>query len=216
MNVKEALSTRRAYRVFKPDPVDRETILDLLNDANQTPSWANTQPWEVFAVGGELLKEIRQAYIENTKNKVPLSFDIPRPGSWPEPARERMKELMSGVTNLGDNAGKLFGELNQTLFHAPAVIFLCMDKSLSSWSMFDLGAFSQSVMLAATERGLATVPAVELVHYPEVLRSKLNIPDHLSVVFGIALGYADEAHPVNQLKTTRRPLSEAAVIKGFE
>lgn len=216
MNVKEALSTRRAYRAFNADLVDRETIMDLLNDAIKTPSWANTQPWEIYAVSGELLKDIRQAYIENSENKVPLSFDIKRPGNWPEAAKERMKELMSGVSNLGDNAGKLFGELNQTLFNAPAVIFLCMDKSLSSWSMFDLGALSQSIMLAATERGLATVPAVELVHYPQVLRSKLDIPDHLSIVFGIAIGYADEQHPVNQLKTTRRPISEAAVIKGFK
>ncbi|AET68136.1 nitroreductase [Desulfosporosinus orientis DSM 765] len=216
MNVKEALYTRRACRAFKSDQVDRDTIIDILNNAQQAPSWANTQPWEIFVAGGDALKRINQAYLDNTKNHVPTSLDIPRPTSWPEAANERMKELMSGVSVLVDNADKLFGELNLKFFYAPTVIFLCMDKSLTPWSMFDLGALSQSIMLAATERGLATMPAVELVHYPEVLRSQLDISDNLSVVFGIAIGYADEQHPMNKFKATRRPISEVAVIKGFE
>ena len=49
---------------------------------------------------------------------------------------------------------------NFSLFGAPAVAWLCLDRALSPWSLFDLGTFAQSLMLAATELGLDSVPAV--------------------------------------------------------
>lgn len=216
MNVNEALQTRRSCRAFKPDPVDRDTLLAVLSDALRTPSWANSQPWEIFVTGGEVLKEINQAYLENSRNHISASPDIPRPKSWPTSINARAKELMSGISLAAGEVAKQFGELNQKFFYAPAVIYLCMDKSLTAWSMFDLGALSQSIMLAAAERGLATMPAVTLVGYPEILRSKLNIPGNLSIVFGIAIGYEDEQHPINKFKSARRPVSDVATIKGIE
>lgn len=216
MNVSEALQTRRSCRAFKPDSVNKDTLIAILKDALCSPSWGNTQPWEIFVAGGQELKEINKAYLENSKNKINTSLDIPRPKTWTTSATDKVKELMSGVSVVVEDAGKLFGELNQKFFYAPTIIFLCMDKSLSSWSMFDLGALSQSIMLAATERGLATMPAVELVHYPEVLRNQLDIPDNLSIVFGIAIGYEDNQHPINKFKSTRRSISDVVTLKGIE
>jgi nitroreductase len=216
MNVSESLQTRRSCRAFKPVPVDSETLLAILNDALRTPSWANTQPWEIFVAGGAVLQEINQAYLEKHRNHAPQAPDIPAPKNWPADISPRFKELTSGIALAAGEAAKQFGELNQKFFHAPAVIYLCIDKSLTAWSVFDLGALSQSIMLAATERGLATMPAVTLVHYPDVLRSRLDIPDHLSIVFGIAIGYEDTQHPINKFKSVRRPLSDVATIKGVE
>lgn len=216
MNVSEALQTRRSCRAFKPDPVDRDTLLAVLNDALRTPSWANTQPWEIFVAGGEVLKEISQAYLENTKNHIPTSSDIPSPKSYTAAANGRIKEFIFGISSVAEGAAKIFGELNQKFFDAPAVIYLCMDKSLSTWSVFDLGALSQSIMLAAVECGLATIPAVTLVHYPEIIRNKLDIPDNFSVVLGIAIGYEDQQHPINKFKSVRRSVSDAVIIKGIE
>lgn len=216
MNVSEILQTRRSCRAFKPDPVDQDMLLAVLNDALRTPSWGNTQPWEIFVAGGEVLKEINQAYLANTKNHIPMSPDIPHPKSYPPAAKEHIKEFMAGVSLVAEDAVKLFGELNQKFFYAPAVIYLCMDKGLATWSMFDLGALSQSIMLAAAESGLATIPAVTLVHYPEILRNKLGIPDNFSIVIGIAIGYEDKHHPINKFKSARRPVADVAIIKGIE
>lgn len=216
MNVSEALQTRRSCRAFNPDPVDRDTLLAILSIVLRTPSWANSQPWEIFVAGGEVLKEINQAYLENHRNNVPACPDIPRPVNWPSAVNERRKELFSGISLAAGEAAKQFGELNQKFFNAPAVIYLCMDKSLTTWSVFDLGALSQSIMLAAAERGLATIPAVTLIHYPEILHSKLDIPDNFSIVFGIAIGYEDKQHPINKFISTRRPVSDVVTIKGIE
>ncbi len=216
MDVSEALQIRKSCRAFKPDAVDRDTLLSILNDARCAPSGANTQPWEIYIAGGDPLKEIHQAYLANIKNHVPERCDISRPKGFPKAAGARIKELMAGMALVTENTAKLFAELNRDFFHAPAVIYLCMDKGFdTSWSMFDLGAVSQSIMLAATERGLATMPALELALYPEVLRGKLGIPDNLSVVFGIAIGYEDTQHPINKFKSARRPVSEIAAMKGI-
>lgn len=215
MNVSEALHTRRSCRAFKPKQADRDTILAILNDALRSPSWGNTQPWEIWAAGGELLTEINQAFLSNKNDHVPTTSDIPRPVKWTADANAHMKEFIADISKVTEGSSKIFAELNEKFFYAPVVIYLCMDKILSSWSMFDLGGLSQSIMLAATERGLATMPAVQLVHYPEIIRSKLEIPDNLSIVLGIAIGYEDEQHPFSKFISTRRQVADVVKIKGI-
>lgn len=111
------------------------------------------------------------------------------------------------VRDCGD-AVEQFGALNQSMFNAPAVIFICMDKILSEWSLFDIGAYSQNIMLAALELGLSTIPAITLVLYPDVLRQELKIPDNLKITIGIAIGYADKDNKINNFKSSRKPVNE--------
>ena len=44
--------------------------------------------------------------------------------------------------------------------------------------VYDLGAFGQTLMLAASNQGLATMTAYEFVKYPGVLRANMPIPDN--------------------------------------
>ena len=44
--------------------------------------------------------------------------------------------------------------------------------------VYDLRAFGQTLMLAASNQGLATMPAYEFVKYPDVLRANMPIPDN--------------------------------------
>ncbi|WP_206812175.1 nitroreductase family protein [Paradesulfitobacterium ferrireducens] len=73
---------------------------------------------------------------------------------------------------------------------------------------------TKSLMLAAQEYGIDSIPAVSLVAYPEIIRRELNIPDNLMVFFGIALGYADSNHPVNKPRSLRRPVEDVVRIIG--
>lgn len=221
MNVSEALNSRYSCRGFKPNPVDKEIILNILEASRHAPSWANTQPWEIFVACGANLEKLRQSYLKNFQKNTPANPDIPAPQKWPENLKRRTEELMKfrfsilGVEREDKTARRSLSENNYKFFNAPAVIYLCMDKLLSSWSMFDLGLFAQSIMLVAKEYGLESVPAFMLVSYPELIRSELGIPENLSIVIGIALGYGDLNHPLNQVKSNRRPVEEIVVFKGI-
>lgn len=221
MDVIQALSVRHSTRAYQKKQVDKETILKVLEAANQSPSWANSQPWEVFVAAGESLESIRQRCLENFRLEIPPSPDISMPKSWTDACKKRSQEMgaahlqLMGITR-DDKAGRTkMSERNLNFFGAPSVIFLCMDKELSQWSLYDLGAFSQSLMLAAQHYGLNTIPAIMMAVYPDVIREELMIPDNLNIVIGIALGYALTDDLQNQFFTTRKPLNEFVRIKGI-
>jgi len=220
MNVIEALQARHSTRAFKPQKVDRATIIKILEAANRSPSWANTQPWEFFVASGEPLERLRTRFLENYRKGEPVKFDIPAPQSWPETHLNRTKQMgaerfaVLGIERDDQEARAKVAELNFHFFDAPVVIFACMDRNLSPWSLFDMGSVSQSIMLAAQHYGLNTIPAIMLVAYPEIIRQELNIPDNLTIVIGIALGYADPDNIQNKYITKRRSLEEFVKFVG--
>lgn len=221
MNVSEALKNRRTIRAFKPDRVDRDLLVRVLEPALRAPSWANTQPWEIFVAAGEPLERLRIAYGENLKNCVPRNPDIAMPREWPDVCRTRMEALKSERTEAleqacrpGERVSDLM-QMNYKLFNAPVVVYLCMDRCLTPWSLFDLGAMSQSIMLSAEEQGLGSAVAVTLAAHPDLIRRELGIPDDLAVVIGIALGYPDPGSPQNKFRSSRRLTADVIRFSGY-
>ncbi|MDA8216723.1 MAG: nitroreductase [Dehalococcoidales bacterium] len=214
MHVADALTARYTCRAFKPDPVNLETMASVLDAALRAPSWANTQPWELFVATGKVLNRIRARYLENYHNGVMRNLDLQAPQSWPAPLRARIEDLGAkrfaamGVDREDSAARQKLGEQNFRLFGAPAVVYLCMQRSLGPWSMFDMGSLSQSIMLAAQEHGLDSAPAVMLVAFPDILRAELGIPEDLAIAMGIALGYGNAEHIQNRYRSPRRSIQD--------
>lgn len=211
MNVTEALNARFSCRSFLPKPVDNKDIIAVLEAASHSPSWADTQPWEVFVASGDPLERIRRAYLANLEKGIERRPDVRPAIMWPAAEQERMKVMMAsrmefmGV-DVGDKtAMKEFGKGNYTFFGAPSVAFLCLDKELTPWSMFDLGLYAQSLMLAATERGLGSIVAMGFAAYPDILRPALKVPDSLDIVIGIAIGHIDQKARINSFRSPRKP-----------
>jgi nitroreductase len=221
MDVTDALYSRYSTRAFKSDSVDKETIAKILEAATRAPSWANTQPWEIFVAGGDVLNRLRQAYLENFHKDITGAPDLPRPQQWPLALQKRMEELAAeryktiGIGRDDKTARQAIFEANYRFFGAPVVIYLCMDRTLTPWSIFDIGMLAQSIMLMAQQHGLGSIPAVILVSYPDLIRAELEIPDDLSIIFGIALGYSDAQHLQNKFRSPRRPIQEVVRFKGF-
>jgi nitroreductase len=221
MNVGDALRARRTVRSFLDRPVPRETLEAILGDALRTPSWANTQPWEIIVAGGEVFERIRQTWVQRTLEKIPSEPDVPFPGAWTEECRARIKELTAGRAEVRgttiDDAGfhRDFHVANRRFFGAPCAVYLCMDQTLGAWSMFDLGAMCQSIVLAAQDHGVDSAIAINLVVYPDVLREELGIPRELTIVIGIALGYPDPTDPEDAFRSVRRPLADAVRFTGI-
>ncbi len=220
MDVLEAIRSRHSVRVFSPKPIPRKTLLSILEAALHAPSWTNSQPWEVFAAGGDPLERLRTGYTERFAAGVAANPDIPGVPAWPPTVQPRVAELMAARSSLlgldlsNPDDKKVFAAPNYRFFGAPVVAFLCLDRSLSGWPLFDLGSFAMTLMLAAQEFGVDSVPAFSLAVYPDLVRAELSIPDELALALGVALGYPDEKAPLNAFRSTRRDLDEVVRLLG--
>nr|MCZ0977744.1 hypothetical protein [Lentilactobacillus sp. SPB1-3] len=66
-----------------------------------------------------------------------------------------------------------------------------------------MGAFSETLMLAATGRGVQSLASYELVKYPDVIRDELGMPANKVVAMGVALGYEKSDKNLNAYRSDR-------------
>lgn len=220
MSVSQTLQSRFTCRGYKDRPLERDLILQILEVATCAPSWGNTQPWEIFVAAGEPLNRLRETYWENFQAGTAPHPELPFPPQWPAEIAPRYEGLRAERARImgsqPDDPQALKASMGQNyrFFDAPAVVYLCLDRTLTPWSIFDMGGLAQSIMLAARELGVDSTPAVALVAFPELIRAELAIPDHLMILFGIALGYADREQVQNRLRSARRPIQEVVTFKN--
>jgi nitroreductase len=58
VNVLEAIKTRRNIKQFKPDPLEREKVLQWLQAAACAPNHRMKEPWEILWIGPETRAQI--------------------------------------------------------------------------------------------------------------------------------------------------------------
>ena len=73
----------------------------------------------------------------------------------------------------------------------------------------------QTFMLLAVERGLDTCPQEFWSHYNKIVDDHVGLPEGCMLFSGMALGYRDEAAPVNNFRSQRAPFEEWGELKGF-
>ena len=100
----------------------------------------------MFVAAGATLERIKKGFKEKYAENAPSSPETPRPAKWTTSTIERREQLNIGVKRDCGKAAEQFGALNQVLFNALAVVYVCMDKVLSKWSLYDIGAYSQSLL----------------------------------------------------------------------
>lgn len=155
---------RRSIRRYQEKEISQEDLHQVLEAIQWSPSWANTQCWEVIVVRDRALKE-------------------------------RLQETL-GPTNPASKA----------ITQAPVVLALCgkvkssgfykgqASTKLGDWLMFDLGIATQSLCLAAQERGLGTVIVGSLDH--NKAKEILQVGGDHELVALVPLGYpAKESSP---------------------
>ncbi len=215
MDLSEAIRKRKSIRKFKPESVPKEIIHKILKEALRAPSAINTQPWEFAVVGGETLKKIaKDSYEEAIRGGSPRpEFKVPE--SWKEIYVKRMREnakgLFGGVLHIErDNQTKrhAFNLSMYRYFDAPQAIFLCIDESLNWISVFDCGCFIQNLCLLAVSKGLGTCIEHSGVHFPDIIRKHVTIPNEKKILLAIAIGYPDDHAPINQFRSHRESLEK--------
>lgn len=129
MDIAEALRNRKSIRAFKPDPVPREILTELLGLALRAPSWGNTQPWEFVIATGEELEEIRQVYVQQAQEQ-PETPDLPPPREFPEPYDARRRTVgrklfdILGISAEDAEKRRQLHLQGLRLLEAPCVIYL--------------------------------------------------------------------------------------------
>lgn len=222
MHFEEALRARKSVRAFRPDPVPRALVEELLELASRSPSGTNIQPWKVHVVAGEVRGQLEREVLAH-RDTMPedARAEFPRTGKRKEPYIGRMRKLGKDMYSLigipkGDQAANWaqWGR-NYKFFDAPVGLIFTVDKDLDAMSYVDVGMFMQSFMLAAKVRGLDSCAQGAWNNYWSVTRRVLNVPDDQYIIVGLSLGYADDRHPVNTLVSEREPVESFATFHGF-
>jgi len=224
MDIIEAMKKRKSIRGYKPDPVPKEVLHQILELASHAPSAMNTQPWEFTVLTGEVLENVRRRYVELVNTGV-----LPNPEhvvvGWPKESiyRQRQVDLAKQLFQLMDipredkEKRAKWLERGFRYFDAPAAIIISTDRCLGdSGPLLDIGALMQSICLTALHFGLGTCIEDQGTMYPDVLRKYAHIPESKRIVIAIAIGYADWDFPANKLETEREPIENVTTWLGFE
>lgn len=216
MEFEKALDRRRSIRVFDGTSIDKQTIRKIVEEAGHAPSWANAQPWRVYVAMGETLSRIRRRHMDLVRRGVrgASDFENMHRGDWGAQAQRNMSGWSQDLFYRylkGDPDGS-FGLANARLFDASAVAYLTIERPYTEWSVLDLGAFEQTLALAAANEGLDSMIAYELVKYPKVVREEMGIPRSEELAIGVALGCATDEQ-VNKYRSPRMKVDEYLTFK---
>jgi nitroreductase len=209
MNIIEAIESRKSIRAFKPDPIPDEILKKIIKSASWSPSYTNTQPWEIAIVRGKAMDELSRDLYNAAASDTPITPDIPKPLTWPEELDRRAKEhgerrfQILGIERDDAVKRKDLRLQNFKFYGAPAALFVFMDKGLTEWSVMDIGMFAQSIMVAALEYGLGTCPQAALTDYPHIVKRHLNIPESKRLALGISIGYPHNEAIINSYRSMR-------------
>ena len=127
MDLMDAIRGRRSIRKYKPDPVPEEVLQKVMEAVRWSPSWANTQCWEVVVVKDPNMKSQLANTLIGTN-----------------PARSSMTEAPLVVVLCGKKGVSGFKKGQAA-------------TDRGDWLMFDTGLAMQTLCLAAHGLGLGTV-----------------------------------------------------------
>ena len=123
----EFLKTRRSVRKYTDQGIPAETLEAVLEAVRWSPSWANTQCWEIVVVRDP---DTRRQLQETIAPKNPAT-----------------KAITAAPVLIA-----LCGKLNSSGFYKDLVT-----TKFGDWFMYDLGIATQTLCLAAHKAGLGTV-----------------------------------------------------------
>jgi nitroreductase len=207
----ETMSTLRAVRRLRPDPIPADVLQRVLQAACWAPTGGNQQPWRIIVVDDEERKQ-RLA-------------DIYRP-EWERYAvgfAKRLEAMPDEIRPMWERTLKAGDHLAENLADAPVILLFCADframavtdAKLDRISLVGGGSVYPSVqnaMLACVAEGLGcTLTTLHCLREDEV-KAALDIPDPWATAAMIPIGYpVGRGHgPI-----TRKSPAELAFHNGF-
>ena len=201
MPLAEAMRTQRAVRRLRPDPVDDETVLAVLELATKAPTGSNQQGWEFVVVRDP---DVKHALARLNRQ----AFSVYR-----RVARNRAR---------GDlQAARMLAAVQYQADHfedAPVIVVACLHGRSGPTAMARAAYFGsifpavQNLLLAARSIGLgATLTTLPLWSRTQARRT-LGLPPKVTPCAVIPLGWPLKG---GYGPTTRRPVREIVHLDHY-
>ena len=224
MDFETLVAERRSIRGYKPDPVSKEVIQEIIEIAKGAPSSMNTQPWFFHVVTGEPLERIREGNTERMLAGIKPQREISTHDAYVGVHRQRQVDIAvklfeaMGIERDDKPRRQDWVMRGFRQFDAPVSIVMTYDKSLEPATIahFDLGAVTYCLVLAAWSKGLGTVINGQGIMQSAVVREHAKIPDEQVIMTCIAMGYPDYEFEANDVKSDRTPNEDIVTFTGFE
>ena len=188
MSVYDAMSTLRAVRRLRPDPIPEDVLHRILQAAAWAPSGGNVQPWRIVAVRdeetrkaiGDLYRPQWQTYGENArKGLAQLEGE----------AHTKRAKMLDACDHLGEHMGE-----------APVILVFCFNPDFMAITDADLGRPSvvgggsvypalQNAMLACVEEGIGCTLTTLLCYDESEMKALLDLPDDWYTCAVMPIGY---------------------------
>jgi len=224
MDFETVVNERRSIRGYKPDPVPRAVIEEVIEIAKRAPSSMNTQPWFFHVVTGEPLERIRKGNTERMLAGAKPQREISMNHGYEGVHRERQIEIAvqlfeaMGIERDDKERRQDWVMRGFRQFDAPVSIVMTYDRALEhdTVSHFDLGAVTYGLVLAARRKGLGTVINGQGIMQSAVVRKEANIPEDQVIMTCVAMGYPNDDFAANQVRSRRTPNEQVATFIGFD
>ena len=184
----DVMSTLRAVRKLRPDPIPDDVLERVLQAACWAPTGGNTQPWRVVVVTDDAGRQALQDIYRPEWQRYAEGF-MAMMASLPPEELAKWERVKAAGDHLADH-----------LHEAPAILVFCAnpammaitDAGLDRVSMVGGGSVYpavQNAMLACVEEGLGcTLTTLHCVREGDVLDA-LDVPDGWATVAMVPIGY---------------------------
>ena len=225
MDVFEAVDSRISCRWFLDRPVDPNIVRALILRAARAASGGNLQPWQVYALTGAPLAELKRKVADYIATRDPRHDDAEYPiypkTMW-EPYKARREE--HGVQLYGalgidrEDAAARLGQYkrNFEFFNAPVALFIAIERKLGPGQWADLGGYINALQLLARGYGLDSCAQESWARMHRLVGAYVGMPPEQMLFCAVALGYGDHGHPANSFRSPRAEPGEFCRFFGFE
>jgi nitroreductase len=224
MQFDDVILGRRSIRGYKPDPVPRALIEEILSLAMRAPSSMNTQPWHFHVLTGEPLERVRKGNTEKMMAGSSIDREITLNHGYEGPHRDRQVEIAvqlfeaMGIARDDKDRRQDWVMRGFRQFDAPVSVVITVDKALANDTIahFDCGAATYGLVLAAWSKGLGTVINGQGIMQSSVVRENADIPADQVIMTCVAMGYPDEEFVANHVQSRRSTDDAVASFVGFD
>ncbi|MHB8296323.1 MAG: 5,6-dimethylbenzimidazole synthase [Acidimicrobiales bacterium] len=195
----EIIAARRDVRRFRPDPLGDDLVTRVLSAAHAGPSVGHSQPWRFLLVADPAIRDSAALIADRERHRQARMMDAGSAARMLDLQLDGIREAPLGVVVCCDRRAPAAGVLGRATF-PDADLWSCACAIENLW-------------LAARAEGLG-VGWVTLFP-PEELASLVRLPQGVSTLGWLCVGWPDERPPVPGLEragwSKRLPLDEVVM-----